>query len=233
MSSSLAAAGCASASTGVDIVEFVSFSNHARRVRDTSLPYGKRVSSLRSCVERYRPIGYFATLSYLESVAGPFQRDEAALLRALDVLDTSRQLRYAAHLEYASRRREEKREGQRSPRKGEPDPARLGLWFGAVRAAALHKLHHWSQPARRTPSGLEALRTSPEPWAPELASLITACIESGGHLSPEQRRALGAVVATLDDLVSPQTYDRDPTAYHAALRLREIARFVAIASEPF
>lgn len=214
----------------MDTVEFVSFSNHARRVRDSSLPYGMRVSSLRSCVERYRPIGYFATLSYLEEVAGPFQRDEDALLRALEMLDTSRQLRYVAHLEYAARRRDEKRAGRRDPRNGDLDPAKLDLWFGTPRAASLHKLRHWSRPARNRPSELDELRELPDSRARELASLITACVESGGRLLPEQRRSLASVIATLDDQTTPRMYEHDPVAYSAACRLRIIARFVDAAS---
>ncbi|MET9301691.1 hypothetical protein ABZX66_20445 [Micromonospora aurantiaca] len=58
----------------------MSFSAFARRVRDPALPHQRRVSALRSCVQLYRPVGFEATLSFLEEVAGPFRRDEAALL---------------------------------------------------------------------------------------------------------------------------------------------------------
>ncbi|GAA0335455.1 hypothetical protein NE235_14725 [Actinoallomurus spadix] len=33
----------------------MSFGVHARKVRDTTLPYGRRVAALRSCVQLYRP----------------------------------------------------------------------------------------------------------------------------------------------------------------------------------
>jgi hypothetical protein len=70
----------------------VSFGNYARQVRDATLPHGRRVSALRSCVQLYRPIGFHATFSFLAQVAGPYDCDEAALLRALDALVASRRV---------------------------------------------------------------------------------------------------------------------------------------------
>jgi hypothetical protein len=71
-------------------------------------------------------------LSYLRTIAGPFDRDEQALLRALDMLDASRLIRYAEHQQYADRRRQEKRAGRRTPRALDVDPASShGYWFGA------------------------------------------------------------------------------------------------------
>lgn len=68
----------------------MSFGNFARKVRDPALPHQRRVSALRSCVQLYRPIGFEATLSFLHAKAGPYRTDEAALLRALAMLETSR-----------------------------------------------------------------------------------------------------------------------------------------------
>lgn len=127
----------------------MSFSAYARKVRDPTLPYRRRVSALRSCVQLYRPIGFHATLSFLEELAGPYERDEAALLRALDALAASRALRNAEAQRYAQARRAAKRLGHRSPRRGDPHPAeRFGYWYGAPRQAALHALRYW----RRKPS---------------------------------------------------------------------------------
>jgi hypothetical protein len=106
----------------------VSFSNHARRVRNRSLPYGKRVSSLCSCVERYAPLGWHGTLRYLKEIVGDFERDEQALLRALEVLNASRLGRYAAQQAYAARRREEKKNGHRAPRSGDSDLGKRKQW---------------------------------------------------------------------------------------------------------
>jgi hypothetical protein len=80
----------------------VSFGTYARHVRNPELPYRRRVSALRSCVQLYRPIGFHATLSFLEEIAGPFQRDEMALLRALDALVASRAAWHAEQRDYAT-----------------------------------------------------------------------------------------------------------------------------------
>jgi hypothetical protein len=82
----------------------VSFGTYARKVRDATLPYRRRVSAFRSCVQLYQPIGFDASLSFLEEIAGPFQRDEASLLRALDALTASREDWQAEVREYAAMR---------------------------------------------------------------------------------------------------------------------------------
>jgi hypothetical protein len=70
----------------------VSFGTYARKVGDGALPFPHRVGASRSCVQLYRPIGFRATLSFLELLAGPYQRDEdAALLRAVEALSASRE----------------------------------------------------------------------------------------------------------------------------------------------
>lgn len=117
----------------------MSFGVHARQVRDPTRPYRWRVSNLRSCVQLYRPLGFHATLSYVEEIAGPFRRDEQSLLRALDALTTSRELWKADVRDYAAKRRREKLRGQRSPGLTDPDPSHFpGHWYGAPREAALH-----------------------------------------------------------------------------------------------
>ncbi|NUR92574.1 MAG: hypothetical protein HOY71_51595, partial [Nonomuraea sp.] len=89
----------------------MSFGNFARQVRDPALPHRHRVAALRSCVQLYRPIGFEATLSFLRAEAGPFRTDEAALLRALAVLEGSRAAWQDAKRTYAAARREAKRRG--------------------------------------------------------------------------------------------------------------------------
>lgn len=54
--------------------------------------YGRRINALAGCVQLYRPLGYQVTFGYLNHIAGPFRRDVAALLRALDALTASRRL---------------------------------------------------------------------------------------------------------------------------------------------
>ncbi|MEU6149332.1 hypothetical protein ABZ816_04960 [Actinosynnema sp. NPDC047251] len=68
----------------------MSFAAHARRVRDPGLPLRHRVSALRSCVVVHGPFGHHGTLAFLELEAGPFHRDERALLRAPAVLEDLR-----------------------------------------------------------------------------------------------------------------------------------------------
>jgi hypothetical protein len=110
----------------------VSFGTYVRRVRNTELPYRHRVIALRSCVQMYRPIGFHATLSFLEEIAGPFDRDEAALLRALDALMASRASWHADLRDYAAERKLAKRRGQRSPRPTDPNPNGFPRrWYGA------------------------------------------------------------------------------------------------------
>ncbi|MFC6595617.1 hypothetical protein [Kitasatospora paranensis] len=106
----------------------MSFGWHARRVADPALPLRVRVAALRSCVQLYRPLGFHGTLDRLAGVAGPYQRDEAALLRALEVLEADR-AGWLAELEaYARARRSGKRCGRRVPAEGERNPNDRGRW---------------------------------------------------------------------------------------------------------
>lgn len=52
----------------------MSFGTHVRKVRNPVLPYQRRVQALRSCVQLYRPIGFQATLSVMQEIAGPITR---------------------------------------------------------------------------------------------------------------------------------------------------------------
>ena len=70
---------------------------------------------LRSCVQLYQPIGYRAGLSFLEHIAGRFETDDAALLRALDALVHTRRLWHEDVRIYSEMRRAAKVRGQRAP----------------------------------------------------------------------------------------------------------------------
>jgi hypothetical protein len=118
----------------------VSFGTHARKVADGSSPYGRRINALAGCVQLYRPLGYLATFGYLNHVAGPLRRDEAALLRALDMLTASRELWLAEVAAYATRRREAKRLGRRTPRTSDANPYLPACWYGDARRAATFTL---------------------------------------------------------------------------------------------
>lgn len=118
----------------------MSYETYARKVRDRSSPYGRRVNALAGCVQLYRPLGYLATFGYLDHIAGPLRRDEGALLRALDALTASRELWLAKMDAYANRRRQANRLGWRSPRSSDTNPYQPACWYGDPRRAATFTL---------------------------------------------------------------------------------------------
>jgi hypothetical protein len=117
----------------------MSFGTHERKVRDPSLAYGQRINALVGCVERYSPVGFHVTFGYLEHVAGHFRRDEAALLRVMDALSSSRNLWLIELTAYANKRKAAKRLGRRSPPKHEADLL-FSTWYGDARNAAMFAL---------------------------------------------------------------------------------------------
>ncbi|MFI0937467.1 hypothetical protein [Streptomyces sp. NPDC021020] len=163
----------------------MSFGAYARRARDPRLPYGQRVSMPRSCVQLHRPIGFHATLSLLAAQAGPFEssrgsrradRDDTALLRALEVLEASRAAWHAELRAYDAERR-----GSLSPAPAARNPYEVTSrrWAAAPREGALHALAYilgrgWTDLAGDDPAGAE------------LKPLVTACLAAGGPLTPGQ-----------------------------------------------
>lgn len=90
------------------------FGTYARRVRDRDLPHRRRLCALRCAAGCYHPIGFNATYSYL-ATAGNLRRDESALIRALEMLELSRNAWLAEVDAFADRRRLEKPKHRRSP----------------------------------------------------------------------------------------------------------------------
>ncbi|MEU8181695.1 hypothetical protein AB0B85_11130 [Micromonospora sp. NPDC049044] len=122
-------------------------------------------------MQLYRPIGFHATLNFLEEIAGPFQRDEAALLRALDALVASRAGWHAELRDYAAERKLAKRRGQRSPRPTDPNPNGFPrCWYGAPGQAALHAVRYWRR--HEAP----ALLAEPDSTTLDLAACVTASL---------------------------------------------------------
>lgn len=121
----------------------MSFAVSARKVRNTSLPLGRRVVALKSCLETYHPIGFHESLSFLSFVAGDFFGDPAALPRALDLLIASRAAWQAELRAYGVLRRRAKALGYRVPHPSAPNPNRPTHWYGAPREAALHAVWFW------------------------------------------------------------------------------------------
>lgn len=155
------------------------FGERARRVRDGRLAHGRRVAALCSCVSLYHPIGHRATLSFLAELAGPYQRHERALLRALDALEASRAVWRVEATAYGNARVKQKRLGRRVPSPGEAPPSRMGGHWHAPdpdvsRRAAVHALKLWEQDLR------------PGSATDEVRSLVRCCLATGGRLTAEQ-----------------------------------------------
>ncbi|KAB1914617.1 hypothetical protein [Micromonospora sp. AMSO31t] len=204
----------------------MSFGVYARKVRDRSLPYGLRVSALRSCVQLYRPIGFQATLGFLEEIAGPFQRDEDALLKALNAIEASRAEWHADMRDYAHRRRQAKQCGQRIPPVQARNPnGSPPIWYGAARSAALSALRYWSR------SRLPTLRVTAHDAGNTVDVLVAAVLSSGGDLTSEQRHLLVLAVAELEGRMQPDLWSDDPVAYFRARDLLKAAYLVETASD--
>lgn len=198
----------------------MSFAVEARKVRNTDLPHGRRVSGLRACVQRYRPIGFRATLSFLEHQAGPYRTDEAALLRALDCLTASRELWKAAVAEYATARREAKSRGQRTPRPSDPNPSHApDQWYGASRTAARHALAFHRTHALLPPATDDV--------AADVHTLITATLDKSG-LTDDQRALLADLTAELRRRIRTT----QGTAFTHAKDLHRLTRFITLATAP-
>lgn len=199
----------------------VSFGTYARKVQDAGLPFPRRVWALRSCVELYSPIGFSNSLSFLEEIAGRYQSDEAALLRALDALSASRAQWLVLAEAYAQRRRLAKQRGERSPRPGDVDPNHLDRWHGDARRAALHVM-------RKEQAELGRLAQAMGPGTVEaaLSELLNAFVAARGQLSPERRAELWAVTASLDARLTQDLWHDDQAAYFDARRLLQLTKLM-------
>ncbi|GAA4204227.1 hypothetical protein GCM10022252_63010 [Streptosporangium oxazolinicum] len=202
----------------------MSFGNFVRKARDTTLPHQRRLSALRSCVQLYRPIGFEATLSFLRAKAGPFRTDEAALLRALAVLEASRSAWQEEKLAYAVARREAKQRGQRSPRPDDINPYTPTHWYGARREAALHTVSFWYQ--RR----LAVLITDDDKPSQHLRECVQTCLDTDGHLPTEQRRLLAECINQLTACLQPALWHGDQVAYLRTRDLLTVARHLEAAT---
>lgn len=201
----------------------MSFGAFANRVRDPALPHRRRVSALRSCVQLYRPIGFHATLGFLRELAGPYESDEAALLRALEALCTSRAGWHAELDAYDQRRRAAKRRGQRSPRPDEHNPYYGPRhWYGAPRQAAVYALTLWRRKHLAAPPDLLAAR---------IDACATACLEAGGPLDPDRRRELAEATHALHERLAPGLWYDDQPAYFRTRDLLKVARLIQTAAE--
>ena len=173
----------------------MSFGNFARKVRDPALPHQRR--SPRSVPARSSTGRSASRLSFLQAKAGPFRTDEAALVRALAVLEASRSVRQEEKQAYEAARREAKQRGQRSPRPGDTNPYTPTEWYGARREAALHTIAFWQQ--RR----LAALIRDDDKPSQHLRECVQACLDSGGRLPPGRRLLLADCIDQLTARLQP------------------------------
>lgn len=199
----------------------MSFGANARKVRDTRQPFGRRIVALHACVERYAPIGFHNTLSFLEEIAGPFRTDEHELLRALDALTASRAARKIILCGYAEARKQAKRRGQRWPHPPAPNPHTQMIWFGDVRRAALHVMcAHQPELARLgRASGIGSVEA-------KLSDLTDQAIRSGGALSVDQAQTLADIMDMLTDRSTPDLYIEDAKSFFHVRRLWRTAKLI-------
>lgn len=208
----------------------MSFGTYARRVRDPDLSYAMRYCALRCAVSRYRPIGFHATWAFL-STMGNLKRDEEALLRALDVLETSRAAWLAEVEDFGARRRVEKQERhQRTP--SAADRLRYGIcrWPGPDgHAAVLLTVRdlwtaHLAEPFPDTPPGTRADFVY---TASTIAGCVSTYLSTGGEVERWQWRVL---VGCLDRVNEQLGLVGHPTDHHTAFRyfrrLRKLAMLV-------
>ena len=190
----------------------------ARKVRNAGLPHGRRVSGLHSCVQRYHPLGFLATLSFLEQLAGPYRSDGTALLRAVDHLTESRELWKGAVADYAAHRRQAKARGERTPRPQDPNPSHApDQWYGASRQAARHALAFRQDRALLPPPADDV--------ATDVLTLVTATL-SEPHLTDDQRSLLADLTAELRRRIRTT---RGTNLTHAT-ELHRLTRFITLAA---
>lgn len=168
----------------------MSFGTHARKVRDPALPLAHRAGALRQAVTLYQPLGWHTTLGFVESVAGPYRRDEAALLRALDVLEESRSAWRAEVRSYDRRRTRAKRDGRRTPGPDDVNPFQRPVgWHGPRRRAA--SLYALRERHVRHPVGAGSLDA-------QVHALVAASLAADGVLTADETTTLATVVAALE-----------------------------------
>ena len=119
------------------------FGREARRVRDASLPAGFRLRALVSCIQLAQPIGFHATLSYLEAKVQRSWREPEFLLTAMDLLEAERTVHIGISAEFARLRRHRKAAGSRTPPREHVTPTDPCRWHGDERVGARHALQTW------------------------------------------------------------------------------------------
>jgi hypothetical protein len=193
----------------------MSFGNEMRKARNPARPFRARVGALRACVQRYRPYGFHATLAALRELAGPFDRDEAALLRALDLIEESRAHWLTDVAGYADDRAVRKRGGERSPRPDEDDPGHQpDYWYGPARLAVVEPTLVFLFRSR-----LGTFNTVPlDSVGLAVRALAADALAGGGRLPATER----ATLADLTTRLRRTAGDRGPGETQALLRVTRL-----------
>jgi len=181
---------------------------------------GQRVLALCRCAEKYSPIGFQATLDYLEEHAGPFRTDEDALLAATEMLRQAHSLWQHELRQYAARRRAEKRAGQRVPGPLDRNPNILQTWHGREQEVALFSVRRW-----RERTGGQAVTDERER---QLRALADRALTS--ELTDADLAALESVLRQADAEASLETYQADPSKYIRNRTIARVAHHVQVAA---
>ncbi|WP_406385908.1 hypothetical protein [Streptomyces sp. NBC_00211] len=203
----------------------MSFTVHARRVRDERLSPARRGAALGSAVVLYCPFGFTWTRAHLDLI-GDTRRDTRAMVTALEVLERSRNARGAEWAEFSRRRTVEKHEAHRRT------PSAVDrAWMEAPRWAGpdLHHAHRamvlrWSclpvpPPAELRREGLA-----------DLERAVTAQVEAylaEDRPNPEAAVVLGGLLPRLRDAAARTRRTRTKSRLEArADQLRMMAELV-------
>ncbi len=197
----------------------MSFRLDARKAQDETLPMGLRILSLCRCVERYSPIGFQATLEYLELNAGPYRAETEALDAAVRMLCHAHSLWQAELKQYGARRRTDKRAGRRTPRATDPNPNTLHRWHGREKDAALFAINRWLEG--------EAGSHAFDAQAQALQELVNRAVSSTPL--PEDLEILAMLQQLLKSSVSPEAYEADPNEYFRRRRLATVSDHLRVA----
>ncbi|WP_235558147.1 GNAT family N-acetyltransferase [Sphaerimonospora mesophila] len=204
----------------------MSFGAHARRMRDRNLPYGARYHALRCAVERYMPLGFNATWAYVTGRAGDVRTDEAALLRALDVLEVSREARKVELAEFARRRSADKRRRHSRTVSAEKIRYRYGRrWPGpdSHEATLRTVTARWEEYTRLPfPDVPAALKDDLVNLDTRIAGVIWSYLDAGGRLRPGHRHLLRDGLTDLHG-----RHLAYPGSFYAFFGLREMADLIA------
>ncbi len=200
----------------------VGLQQEARKAESRSVFMGQRVLALCRCVERYSPLGFEATLDYLEQKAGPFRTNEDALLAAVAMLREAHSLWQQELRQHAEQRRSAKRAGQRAPRPADANPNVLRTWHGRERDAALFAVRRWRDRTRDRPVSDERER--------ELRALADLAMAS--EFSADDLADLESMLRHAATLATWETYQADPQEYFRGRTLSRIANHVQVVVRP-